>query len=65
MCATDSLARMEEHLKEHGVKFEGTSLHVGRKLEFDGKTESFPNDPEANKLRTRAYRAPFEIPNRV
>jgi predicted dehydrogenase len=63
--ATDALGRMEEHLKDHGVKFEGTSLHAGRKLDFDGKTESFPNDPEANKLLTRAYRAPFVVPDKV
>jgi len=31
----------------------------GRKLRFDPETESFPDDPEANRLRTRAKRAPW------
>jgi len=63
--ATDALGRMAEYLKENGVKLDGTSLHVGRKLEFDGETEQFKNDPDANKLLTRAYRAPFVVPDRV
>jgi predicted dehydrogenase len=63
--ATDALGRMEEYLRENGVKLEGTSMHVGRKLDFDGQAEQFRNDPEANKLLTRAYRAPFTVPEKV
>jgi predicted dehydrogenase len=63
--ATDALGRMAEYLRDNGVKLEGTSLHVGRKLEFDGETETFKNDPDANRLLTRAYRAPFTIPEKV
>jgi predicted dehydrogenase len=63
--ATDTLARMEDHLRENGVKLEGTSLHVGRKLEFDGETETFKNDTQANQLLTRNYRAPFVVPARI
>jgi len=63
--ATDALGRMAEYLRDNGVKVEGTSLHVGRKLEFDAETEKFKNDPEANKLLTRAYRAPFTVPDRA
>ncbi|HUR55743.1 MAG TPA: Gfo/Idh/MocA family oxidoreductase [Gemmataceae bacterium] len=63
--ATDALGRMAEHLKDAGVKFDGSNLRVGRTLAFDGKTESFPNDAEANKLLTRAYRAPFVVPEKV
>ena len=36
-----------------------------RRLEFDGKTESFPNDPEANKLLRRTYREPWVVPEKV
>ena len=38
------------------------SYRVGRELKFDGKTEQFVNDPEANKLLTREYRAPYVVP---
>ena len=41
---TDTLARMAEHLKDNGIKFDGQNLRVGRKLDFDGKTERFVND---------------------
>ena len=48
-----------------GIKFDGKSLRVGRKLEFDAKTESFVNDKEANALLTRNYRKPFTVPDKV
>ncbi len=63
--ASDTLARMEEHLAENGVKLADTKLRVGRKLDFDAKTESFKNDAEADALLTRAYRAPFVVPEKV
>lgn len=37
-----------------------------RKLQFDGKTETFPNEPEANRwLRRASYRAPWVVPEVV
>jgi predicted dehydrogenase len=62
---TEALARMAEHLKDHGIKFDGKNLRVGRKLAFDAKTESFVNDKEANALLTRNYRKPFIVPDKV
>jgi hypothetical protein len=41
------------------------SQRMGRKLEFDPKTEKFVNDQEADKLLTRVYRAPFIVPETV
>jgi hypothetical protein len=38
---------------------------MGRKLEFDPKTEKFVTDKEADKLLTRVYRAPFVVPENV
>jgi len=35
------------------------SGRIGRKLEWDGETESFKDDPEANSLLTREYREPY------
>ena len=37
----------------------------GRRLEFDGRTETFVNDAEADRLLKRAGRAPYTIPDPV
>jgi hypothetical protein len=38
------------------------SYRVGRRLEWDGKTETIVNDPDASKLLGRAeYRAPWRL----
>jgi predicted dehydrogenase len=63
--ATEALERMAEHLKDSGIKFDGKNLRVGRKLEFDAKTEKFVKDDEANALLTRKYRAPFVVPEKA
>ena len=62
---TDALVRMADHLKDSGIKFDGKNLRVGKKLDFDGKTEHFAKDDEANALLTRKYRAPFTVPDKV
>lgn len=62
---TEALERMAEHLKDSGIKFDGKNLRVGRKLDFDAKTEQFVNDKEANTLLTRNYRKPFIVPEKV
>ncbi len=38
---------------------------VGKKLTFDGQTETFPGEPEANKLLSREYSSRFEMPSQV
>jgi predicted dehydrogenase len=38
---------------------------LGRKLTFDGVTETFPNDAEANKLLGREYSSRIEMPSQV
>ncbi len=35
------------------------SMHSGRKIRWDVKTETITDDPEASKLMTREYRAPW------
>jgi hypothetical protein len=35
---------------------------IGRKLNWDNETETFPNDPEANALLSREARAGYELP---
>jgi hypothetical protein len=34
-------------------------------LTFNPSTETFVNDPEANKMLTRNYREGYEVPNKV
>lgn len=41
------------------------AYRLGRTLEFDSQTMKFKNDPEADNLLTREYRAPFKVPDRV
>jgi predicted dehydrogenase len=35
---------------------------VNRRIEFDGATQTFKNDAEANALLSRPYRAPWKLP---
>jgi len=38
------------------------SLKLGRSVQWDGENEVIVGDPEANKLLSRVYRAPWEYP---
>jgi len=63
--AYEYLERMQDHLKDNGVKLDNTDYIVGRHLKFDGKTESFIGDDEANAMLTREYRKGFVVPEKV
>jgi hypothetical protein len=41
------------------------SYRLGRTLTFDGARERFANDPEADRMLTREYRAPYVVPPSV
>jgi len=41
------------------------SYRLGRSLAFDGKSEKFINDPEADKMLTRAYRKEYVVKEQV
>jgi predicted dehydrogenase len=41
------------------------SYRLGRRLKFDPTTEQFIADPEADRMLTREYRAPFVVPAEV
>ena len=57
----DLNAEIEEGAMSCSADAPGQHLvSVGRTLHFDAKTMTCMNDPEANKLLTRAYRAPFD-----
>ncbi len=63
--AYEYLERMQEHLKENGLKLEESDYVVGRTLNFDSKTESIINDDEANSMLSRTYRPPYVVPEKV
>lgn len=46
------------------IHFANISFRLGRTLNFDPAKMQFINDPEANALMTREYRAPFVIPDK-
>ena len=54
-----------ENTKAIGVDPEKATLWVGPKLMFDPVLEKFVNRPEAERLLTRDYRAPFVVPEKV
>lgn len=58
---TETLASLEEHLKENKVDFEATKFFLGQELTIDPKTE-LSTDKAANALFTREYRKGFELP---
>ena len=41
------------------------SYRLGRTLHWDEKSWTVKGDPEANKMLTRAYRAPYIVPAKV
>ena len=47
------------------VHLANISYRLGRTLNWDEKTWTVKNDPEANKMLTRAYRAPYVVPAKV
>ena len=64
--AYETLARMEEYLaKTNSIPLEGLKYRLGRKISVDAQTEGVVNDAEATAMLTRAYRAPFSVPDKV
>ena len=58
----EAFGRMSEHLEKNGLKPAETSLTLGELLPIEPGTEHFSNNPEADKLLTRQYRAPYVVP---
>ncbi len=53
------------HLSTRLCHLANIAHRTGRKLTFDAATETFPGDPEANKLLGREYSSRFEMPSQV
>jgi len=61
--ADELIADIEEgHLSGLLCHLGNIAYRTGRRLEFDGATETFPHDREANQLLGREYRKGFELP---
>ncbi len=52
----------EGHLSTTLCHLGNISYRVNRSVQFDGATERFVADEEADKLLTRMYRAPYLLP---
>jgi predicted dehydrogenase len=64
--ANESFERMVEHLSSgNAIPLDGLKYRLGHKLAFDPKAETFVGSPEANRLLTRDYRAPFVVSRSV
>jgi predicted dehydrogenase len=62
--AYETLARMEEHLKDNRVELEAGKYRLGKPLTFDPKTES-SGVPEADEILRGTYRKGYELPEKV
>lgn len=59
-------AEIEEgYLSTQLVHLANISYRLGRTLQFDSETLMCKGDDEANRMFTRAYRAPYVVPERV
>lgn len=56
---------VEGHLSTSLCHLANISYRVGRSLLFDGDTERFLDAPDADRLLTRDYRAPYVVPESV
>ena len=61
----ESFEMIKRNLKGVGVDLDKTTYCMGRTLTIDPKTERFIGDPEADKLLTQEYRAPYVVPETV
>ena len=53
------------HLASGLAHLGNIAYRLGRQLEFNPAKERFVNDPEADKMLTRNYRAPYVVPEKV
>ena len=60
--AMESFELLATHLAANGVDLDVDQLTLGAFLNFDPQTERFLDNPAADKLLTREYRAPYVVP---
>ena len=62
---SEAYGRMTVHLAKNNVDLKTAKVCIGKSLEFDSKSETFPGDAKATALLRREYRAPFVVPEKV
>jgi len=60
--AVEAFDQIREHLAENDVDVEKKPLTLGPWLAIDSQSETFVDNPAADALLTREYRAPFVVP---
>ena len=63
--ASETFGRFQEHLAANDVKLDESKATLGSWLKIDPRTERFIDQPAADALLTREYRAPFVVPDNV
>ena len=61
----EMLGRMDEHLAANQVDLKKTPATLGEVLKVDVTKETFIGNRAASQLRTRDYRKPFVVPEKV
>jgi hypothetical protein len=62
----ETFEKMEQHLVSTvNIKLDSDRLRFGRTLMLDASGEGVLGDSQAGSLMTRAYRAPFTVPDKV
>ena len=61
----ESFDMLRENLRVVDVDLNEATYRLGKVLEFDPKRERFVGDESADRFLTRAYRAPFVVPESV
>lgn len=61
----ESFQALTDNLAAVGIDLNQQTYQLGSPLKFDPQTERFVDQPAANSLLTRAYRAPFVVPEKV
>jgi seryl-tRNA synthetase len=56
---------LDGHISTSLCHLGNIACRLGRSLEFDPAKEKFVKDPEADKMLTRNYRAPYLLPEKV
>ena len=62
----ESFEDIKRHLADAGgVDLAQSTYRLGRTLSYDARAERFVGAPDANRLLSRPYRAPFVVPEQV
>ena len=63
--AADGLSRMLDHLSANEIDLSKTPLTLGAELNWDDHARQFAKSDQANRLLTREYRSPYQVPKNV